>query len=138
MNFAGVRLDEGLVLAQILLRHPRRSEPFLEMPAHLASIEFRKSSCDRFNGFRFPRHDKAGYAVVDDLRHGAGLEGNDRRAAGHSLDHDEAERFEPINGKQQRRGVREKLPLRFIIDLAGELDLLPVDLWLELFLEIAS
>src|SRR5206468_323234 len=76
------------------------------------------------------------YSVVDDLRHRARLEGNDGRAAGHGLDHDETERFWPIDRKQQRSRARQKLPFRFIIDLAGELDLLAVDLRLDPFLEI--
>src|SRR5688572_10505128 len=97
------------------------------MPAHLTSVEPGKPS-NRLYGFCFPRYDKAGDAVVDDLRHRAGLEGNDGRAAGHGLDHDETERFWPIDGEQQRGRARQKLPFRFIIDLADELDLIPVDL----------
>jgi len=72
MNSAGIRLDQGLVFAEILLRHPRRGKPFLEMPAHLASIELGKPS-NRLYGFCFPRCDKTGYDVVDDLRDRAGL-----------------------------------------------------------------
>src|SRR5437588_12111417 len=99
MNFASIGFTQGLVVAEILLRHPTSRKPFLEMPAHLPSIEFGKSS-DCFNSFRFSRHDKAGYSVIDHLRHRAGLEGNDGRAAGHRLDHDETERFWPIDRKQ--------------------------------------
>ena len=77
-----------------------------------------------------------GYAVVDDLRHGAGLEGNDGGAAGHGLDHDETERFWPIDRKKEGSRARQKLPFCFIIDLADELDLPPVDLRLKLILEI--
>jgi len=43
-----------------------------------------------------PRHDKPGYAVVDDFGHRARLEGYDGRATGHGLDHDQTERFWPI------------------------------------------
>ena len=43
MNFAGVRMDQGLLVTEILLRHPPCGKPFLEMPAHLASIEFLRS-----------------------------------------------------------------------------------------------
>jgi len=68
MNLAGIRLSQGLVVTEIFLRHPLGRKPLLEMPAHLPSIEFGKSS-DCFHCFRFPRHDKASYAVVDDLWH---------------------------------------------------------------------
>src|SRR5688572_4974682 len=101
MNFPGIRVDQRPVVAQILLRHSPGGKPPLEMLTHLPSIEFGKSS-DRFNSFRFPRDDKAGYAVIDDFGYRAGTEGNDGRAAGHGLDHDETERFRPIDGKQQR------------------------------------
>src|SRR5436305_10671925 len=99
MNFARARLNQGLIVAKILLRHPPGGKPFVELHPHLTSAEVRKSS-DRRNSFRFSRHDKASYSVVDDLRHRAGLEGNDGRAAGHRLDHDETERFWPIDRKQ--------------------------------------
>jgi len=42
----------------------------LLIASHLAPIEFGKPS-DRGSGFCFSRHDKAGYAVVDNLRHRA-------------------------------------------------------------------
>jgi hypothetical protein len=89
-------LDEGLVLAEIIPRHPRRGEPFLKMAAYLASVELGESP-DRFNSFCFPRHDKASYAIIDDLRHRAGPEGNDGRSASHGFNHDETERFWPIS-----------------------------------------
>src|SRR5829696_4022860 len=98
-NLTGFRLDQGLVVVQILLRHSPGGKPFLEMPADLPPIEFGKSS-ERFNSRCFPRDDKAGYAVVNDLRHGPGLEGDDGRPAGHGLDHDETERLWPIDRKQ--------------------------------------
>jgi hypothetical protein len=105
------------------------------MGSYLASIEFGKPS-GRFNSFRFSWHDKARDAIVDDFEHRAGPEGNDGRAAGHRLDHDEAEWFWPIDWKEQRSRSRQKLPFLFIVDLADELDLCPVDLRFKLFLEI--
>src|SRR3954471_12591499 len=101
MSLLGTRSNQGPVATEVLLRHSPCGKSFLEMGSHLASIEFGKPS-DRFNSFRLSRHDKACYTFVDDLRHRAGLEGNDRRAAGHGLDHDEAEWFRPIDRKQQR------------------------------------
>ena len=39
--------------------------------------------------------------------------GDHRRAAGHRLDHHQAERLGPVDGEQQRRGVaQERLPSR--------------------------
>ncbi len=46
------------------------------------------------------------------------LPGDDRRAAGHRFDHHQAERFGPVDGKQQRRGVAEEVRLLGIADLA--------------------
>ena len=70
VTFAGSGMNQRLVAAEIVLRHSLGGKPFLELHSHLAPIEFGKPS-DRGNGFGFSRHDKAGYAVVDDLRHRA-------------------------------------------------------------------
>src|ERR1700704_4908656 len=98
MGFAGIGTNQCLVMTSIILRHSSRGKSFLELPAHLASIEFAKPS-DSLNSLCFPRYDKAGDAVVDDLRYRARLERNDGRAAGHGLDHHKAERFWPIDRK---------------------------------------
>ena len=45
--------------------------------------------------------DKAGAAVIDELGHRTAAEGDDRGAAGHGLDHAEAERLVEIDQVEQ-------------------------------------
>src|SRR5712672_3122145 len=135
MSFAFVPFAQRLVVANVILRHSRCGKSFLEMSAHLTPVELGKPS-NRLYGLCFAWHDKAGEAIIDNLWHRARAERDHGRPAGHGLDHDETKRLWPIDRKQQRSRTRQKLPFRFIIDLAGELDLGPVDLRLEPFLEI--
>src|SRR3977135_949628 len=65
---------------------------------------------------------KAGEAILDDLRHRAASERNHRRAGGQRFDQHQPERFGPIDRKQQRRSIAEKLALLGVADLADELD----------------
>ena len=50
------------------------------------------------------------------------MPGDHRRAAGHGLDHHQAERFRPVDREQQRLGVAEKCRFLAVTDLAHELD----------------
>src|SRR5215510_6106806 len=70
-------------------------------------------------------HDKASHAVRDDFGHGSAAPGDHRRATGQGLDHDEAERLRPVDGKEQRVGVAQKLVLVSATDLTEELDKRP-------------
>ena len=54
------------------------------MGAHPATVEFAKAS-DRLDGLRFSLHDKPGDAVIDNFRHGAGAERDDKCAASHII-----------------------------------------------------
>ena len=56
-------------------------------------------------------HDEAGHAVVDHLGHRAAVERDHRRAAGHRLDHHQAERLRPVDREQQRVGARQECRL---------------------------
>ena len=67
MSFAGVRLDQRRVVANILLRHSLCGKSLLKMPAHLTSVELGQSP-NRLYGFCFSSYDEASDAVVDDLR----------------------------------------------------------------------
>jgi len=49
-------------------------------------------------------------------------EGDHRRAAGERLDHDEAERFRPPDGKQGAAGALVQLGLGLVVDLAAKVD----------------
>ena len=63
-----------------------------------------------------------GDAVVDHLGHRAVPEGQHGRAAGHRLDHGEAERLRPVDGEEKRARFAEELDLAAVVDLADELD----------------
>src|SRR5690606_12387706 len=65
--------------------------------------------------------DAAGDAVVHHLGHRAAVPGDHRRAAGHRLDHHQAERFRPVDREQQRHRVAEEARLLRVADLADEL-----------------
>ena len=67
-------------------------------------------------------HEEAGLAVLDDLRRRAAAEGHHRRAAGHGLDHHQAERFGPVDGEQQGLGPAQEGGLLMVTDLADEFD----------------
>jgi hypothetical protein len=55
--------------------------------------------------------DDPGHAVDDDLRHRAAPQRDHGRAAGHGLDHHQAERLLPADREQHRAGPRQQVPL---------------------------
>src|SRR5207248_1160205 len=81
--------------------------------------------------------DESGHPLIDDFRHRSGSEGDNRCAAGHCLDHDQTKRLRPVDWKQQSCRGAEKVFLRLLVDLAGELDLLAIDQRLESLFEMA-
>ena len=58
--------------------------------------------------FFFGIYDVAGDTVIDDFRHGAAIPRDDRRSAGHRLDHHEPERLRPVDREQQCACVAQK------------------------------
>ena len=71
----------------------------------------------------FQRLDQeAGLAVLDDFGRRAAAEGHDRRAAGHGLDHHQAEGLGPVDREQQRVRSAQERGLLMVADLADELD----------------
>src|SRR6266404_6846137 len=123
------------IVTKAFLGHPLRGKALLEMRAYLAPVEFAEPP-DGAGGFCFPIHDKAGYTVIDDFRHRARAERDNRRAARHGFDHDQAERLRPVDRKQQSCGIGEKLLLGSIINFANQPDLVAVDLRFKPFLEV--
>ena len=61
-------------------------------------------------------------AIVDHLGHRAAVERDHRRAAGHRLDHHQAERLRPVDREQQRMRAGQERRLLAVVDLADELD----------------
>ena len=93
--------------------------------SNTARIFWRSSfaqSRNRFDSFFFILDDKPGDAVVDDLRDRASAPGNHRRSASHCLDHHQAKRFGPVDGKQKSSCVSQKLCLFLVPYLPNEVD----------------
>ena len=82
--------------------------------------------------------DEPRLSVIDDFRHRAPSERNDRGTARHCLDHHQTEGLWPIDGKEQRRCISEKVFFGAVVDLANQLDLLAIDHGLELLFEVTS
>ncbi|CAM2163741.1 hypothetical protein BO443_120084 [Burkholderia orbicola] len=82
--------------------------------------------------------DEAGHAVLDHFRHGAAVERDDRRAAGHRLDHHQAERLRPVDREQQRLRAGQERRLLCFVDLADEFDVRLAEQRLDHFLEVVG
>src|SRR5277367_277352 len=89
---------------EIVLSDALDREALIEARADFGAVEFHHSR-HRRRGRLDIIDQKAGYAIVNDFRRRAGAESNDRRSAGHSLDHDEAERLGPIDRENERRSL---------------------------------
>jgi hypothetical protein len=55
----------------------------------------------------------------------------------HRFDHDQAERFGPLDRKEQRSGARQKRLFLFVVHFPHQPDLGAIDLRFEVLLEIA-
>ena len=64
----------------------------------------------------------AGYPIVDHFGHRAVPERQNGRAAGHRLDHDQAEWLRPVDGKEQRPGIAEEFAFAAFVDFADVFD----------------
>ncbi|OIQ63792.1 hypothetical protein GALL_546660 [mine drainage metagenome] len=60
--------------------------------------------------------------MIDNLRHRTGRKRNRGGAAGHRLDHHQAERFRPVDRENQRVRTGQEIRLLRVIDLADEFD----------------
>src|SRR4051812_9882745 len=94
---------------------------------------------------RFDRNDElfscvgqhTGYTIRYHFRSGALRSRDDGRAAGHGLDHDEAERLGPVDGKEERAGGAEQRLLFRVADLADVAHERMVEPRLDLALEVS-
>src|SRR5688572_202299 len=106
---------------QVVLRHAKDREARLEAAAHLRAVERHQRGDLCHRGIE-RIDDIPGQAVFDHLGHGAVPPGEHGGAAGHGLDHGEAERLGPVDGKKERRRIAEKGGLVLLGELADELD----------------
>ena len=121
----GVR--QAAIDGKIILRHAARGEALLETAADFFARQMAEP-VDGADGAVDVLDDEAGEAVVDDFRHRAAIERDDRRAAGHGLDHDQAERLRPVDRHQQRDRAAQEFRLLLVGDLADEFDIAPTSI----------
>ena len=80
--------------------------------------------------------DKSVHAILDNLFDGSAGERENRRAARHRFDHDEAERLLPLNREEERPRSREQPIFLRRIRFADVLDLAAVDVWSDFVLPV--
>src|SRR5262249_9994409 len=113
-------LQEPFIDAHIVFRHARGGKaPFEHLPAATA-IKTRQTS-DPARRY-LPLPDAEPGAVFNNFGHGAVGPRDPRRAAGHRLDHHQAEWLRPINREEQRIRLAKKSLLPLTADLADEFD----------------
>ena len=118
--------QDALVKANVVVSHSSRGEALLEDSPDLTPVKFAKAM-NGGDGLLLVIDDKAGDTIVDHLRHRAAPKGDHGCPARHGLDHDETERFGPIDGKEERGGASEELALSRVVDFAHELHLFAVN-----------
>src|SRR5579871_2599032 len=84
----------------IVFGHTPRSKTFLEYSANSSPIKL-PDPADGGNRFLLRIDNKSGDAVLNDFRHGPTTPGDHGCSARHRLDHDQAERFRPVDRKQE-------------------------------------
>ena len=107
---AGVRFHQAAIDREIVERHAARREALLEPAGGFACATAARRRSTAPIAPALVLDDEAGHAFVDDLRHRAAVEGDDRRAARHRLDHHQTERLGPIDRHQQRDARRSGTP----------------------------
>ena len=122
---------------KIVERHAPRSEPLLEPFAYACARQMRQT-IDRADRAGLVLDDEARHAVVDDLRHRAAIESDDRRSAGHRLDHHQAERLRPVDRHQQGDRAAQERRFVVVVDLADVFDIGRVDHRMDLLLVVIA
>src|SRR5262245_1050078 len=113
-------LQKPFIDAHVVFRHARGVKASFEHLPAATAIKTRQTS-DRARRFLHILDDETG-AVFHNFRHGAVGPCDHRRAAGHRLDHHQAERLRPINREEQRIRPAQKFLLLLTADLADEFD----------------
>src|SRR5258705_4590468 len=114
-------LRQAPVDREIVLGHASGGEALLEPLAYLFGRQSRQA-VDRAECRLLVLDDKSCHSLIDHVGHGATIEGNDRRTAGHRLDHHETEWLGPVDRHEQSQGAAEKNSLFLIVDFADVLD----------------
>src|SRR5271157_6522408 len=90
------------------LRHPLGGETPFKLGANLAPVHVDRLSCSASRGFD-GIDDPAADAVRNNFPHGPVGPSDYRRSSRHGFDHDEPERLWPVDWKQKRTRIAEKL-----------------------------
>src|SRR5712691_13559136 len=118
---ATVGLRDLGVDGHIIVDHACRAEPGDGALVHATAIEIEDPRQIVGHLLEIVEN-HSGDAFFDDLSNGAAIEGGDRRAAGHRLRQDEAERLARLNRVEQRTRAAEQLHLRLKISFPVEDD----------------
>jgi hypothetical protein len=128
--------QEAGVVPKIVMRHAGGRELRLKHGPDTSPIELTNSR-GRAHRLIFRVNNKAGDTMFDHFRHRSATEGYDGCAAGQCLDHEEAERLRPVDGKQQGCRTLQEGLFGAVVDLADEFRSLAVDQGLQFFIEVA-
>src|SRR5690606_29009833 len=110
----------------VFVGHALDSEPLLHRTAAYATIDLAEPA-NRFDRFLEAVDQKAGSPMLDQLRHRTAAVSDHRRAAGHCLNHREAERLVESDQVQQPLGLAERAQALLAADDAAIDHPLPVD-----------
>ena len=113
--------SEAMIDSGVVPGHALSAEALFEDPAATSPVELPDASHGAHGFLEIP-DGVTGRAVVDDFRDRARAIGNDRCVASHGFDHYEPEGLGPIDRKQQRAGVPEKIGLLPLADFAHVFD----------------
>src|ERR1051325_682436 len=114
--------NQGPVYREIVLGHALGGESPLKGPPDFSAREC-VYLCHRLNRAIHVIDNETRNTVLDNLRDGPPAKSNDRRPAGHRLDHDQTKRLRPVYREQQTDGVAQEITLGRFVDLADELDI---------------
>ena len=112
-----MRLHQAAVDRDVFVNHARDPESNDRALPHPAAIEIEHAGQIVRHRLEILEHN-ASDALVHDFAHGAAVERRDRRAAGHRLGEDQAERLARLNRVEQGAGAAVQLDLRRKIRLA--------------------
>jgi hypothetical protein len=120
-KFFALRPDELLINSEVLSSHLGRRKACLKLLADRRSVQTANLANCSHRAFNRV-HNKSGDAFVDDLWNRTFAPGDNRRTGRHGFDHDKTKRFRPVDGKEQRKRIAEKLIFFMVADLADEFD----------------
>ena len=130
-------LGQFAVAPHIVMRHACGGETLVKGGPDATPVELKGPSNGRYR-LIFVVNDKPRDAVLDDFRHRSTPEGNDGRTAGQGLDHHQAERLRPVDGKKQSRRVLQEAVFSGVIDLADKFGARGIDQRLQLLPEVTA